>query len=162
MGGHAQFYTTDVLQTANKESWTDTGKVLNRYIDGLVIRLYNLGTYDEARNALRTLGESGSMPIINALDDKEHPCQIMADIMTMIERFGFDAYKEKKVVMSWAYSARNRPAGVPQAMIAAASILGMNLTVAYPEGYELDPDYVKFAEETSKVSGASITYTNDP
>lgn len=160
LGGHGQFYTTDSLQTAHKESWDDTGRVLDRYIDGLVARLYDLGGYDVARNALRAMGENAQMPIINALDDKEHPCQVMADIMTMREKFG-NTIGDRKIVLTWGYSKRNRPAGVPQAMVAATSLLGLNLTIAYPEGYELDPAYIDFARRANEVSGGSLEIVHD-
>lgn len=160
LGGHAQFYTTTDMQTAHKETWADTAKVLSRYLDGLLIRIYDLPKLGMGREVVRTVAENATIPVINALDDYEHPCQCLADIITMKEKFGED-YKKKKVVMSWAYSERFKPAGVPQAIVAAAGLLGMNLTLAYPEGYDLDKEYMDFFDRESKKSGAKLEITHD-
>jgi ornithine carbamoyltransferase len=159
LGGHAQFYTPGDLQLAHKETMEDTARVLSRYIDGLVIRLYGLEKYGDARRILLSMAENATIPIINALDDKEHPCQIMADIMTMREKFG--ELRGKKIVMSWAYSERIKSAGVPQTMLVAAGLLGFDLTLAYPPKYDVDPDYLEFAKKASEKSGAKIEITHD-
>ncbi|MEA4846331.1 MAG: ornithine carbamoyltransferase [Clostridiaceae bacterium] len=160
LGGHAQFYTTSDMQTAHKETWVDTAKVLSRYLNGLLIRIYDLPKLGMGREVVRTVAENATIPVINALDDYEHPCQCLADLITMKEKFGED-FKKKKVVMSWAYSERFKPAGVPQAMVAAAGLLGMNLTLAYPKGYDLDKEYMDFFDKESKRSGAKLEITHD-
>jgi ornithine carbamoyltransferase len=159
LGGHAQFYDPEHLQLKNKETMEDTARVLSRYIDGIMIRLYGLEKYGDARKILRTIADNATIPVINALDDKEHPCQIMADIMTMIEKFG--DLKGKKIVMSWAYSERIKSAGVPQTMAIAASILGFDLVLAYPPKYDVDPEYLEFARKAAEKSGAKIEITHD-
>lgn len=160
LGGHAQYYTTADLQTAHKETWQDTALVLSRYIDGIVIRIYGLPRPGQCREIVRLLAESASVPVINALDDMEHPCQALADIMTIREKFG-EEFRKRKVVMSWAYSDRVKSAGVPHAMTAAAALLGMNLTLAFPEGYDLHEEYMDFFSRESKKSGATLTVTHD-
>jgi len=170
LGGHAQYYSPDQLQLKNKESWKDTAEMISRFINGFMIRLYNLkaqmGTetyeYGDARNVLRAIAQDATIPIINALDDKEHPCQIMADIMTMREKFGPD-YKKKRVVMGWAYDERAKSAGVPQTMAVAAGVLGMNLVLAYPDddGYDIDPEYFEYAKAAAKASGGNIEVEHD-
>lgn len=160
LGGHAQFYTTTDMQTAHKETWADTAKVLSRYLNGLLIRIYDLPELGMGREVVRTVAANADIPVINALDDFEHPCQCIADLVTMKEKFG-DDFKKKKVVMSWAYSERFKPAGVPQAILAAAGLLGMNLTLAYPEGYDLHEDYMNFFDKASKKSGATLNITHD-
>lgn len=160
MGGHAQYHTPDTMQIAHKETWEDTGKVLGRYVHGIIVRMFGLKQYGMARDILRVLEASSKVPVINALDDKEHPCQIMADIMTMREKLGPD-YKQKKIVMSWAYSERVKSAGVPQTMTIAAGLLGMNLVLAYPEKYDVDPEYMEFAKKHAALSGGKITVTHD-
>jgi len=160
LGGHAQFHTPQVMQIAHHETWVDTARVLDRFVDGIVIRMYGLEHYGDARKILRLMADNAQIPIYNALDDKEHPFQIMADIMTMIEKLGPD-WRNKKVVMSWAYSERVKSAGVPQTMTIAASLLGMNLTLAYPEKYDVDPDYMAFAKKASEKSGAKINVVHD-
>jgi ornithine carbamoyltransferase len=148
------------MQIAHHETWIDTAKVLDRYVHGIMIRMYGLERYGMAREILRVMADAARVPIYNALDDKEHPFQIMADIMTMIEKLGPN-WREKKVVMSWAYSGRVKSAGVPQTMAIAASLLGMNLTLAYPKKYDVDPDYMAFANKAAEKSGAKINVVND-
>jgi ornithine carbamoyltransferase len=172
LGGHGQYYTPEQLQLKNKESWRDTAEMVNRFLNGFAIRLYNLKTqmgaetyeYGDAREVLRAIAKDAAIPVINMLDDKEHPCQIMADIMTMMEKFGREDYKQKKIVMSWAYDERAKSAGVPQTMIAAGMILGMNVVLAYPKEpgvYDVDPEYVKFAQDAARVSGGTLTIEHD-
>jgi ornithine carbamoyltransferase len=160
LGGHAQFHTPEVMQIAHHETWIDTARVMDRYTDGIMIRMYGLEKYGQAREILRVMADNAEIPIFNALDDKEHPCQIMADIMTMMEKLGPD-WKKKKIVMSWAYSERVKSAGVPQTMAIAASLLGMNLTLTYPEKYDVDPDYMAFAKKEAEKSGAKIEVVHD-
>ena len=160
LGGHAQFHTPQVMQIAHHETWIDTAKVLDRYVEGIMIRMYGLEKYGMARDILNVMAEAAEIPVFNALDDKEHPFQIMADIMTMIEKLGPN-WREKKIVMSWAYSERVKSAGVPQTMAIAASLVGMNLTLAYPKKYDVDPDYMAFANKAAEQSGAKINVVND-
>ncbi|MBI4679240.1 MAG: hypothetical protein HY748_16820, partial [Elusimicrobia bacterium] len=143
LGGHGQYYTPEQLQLKNKESWKDTAEMISRFLAGFSIRLYNLkaqmGTesykYGDARAVLRAIAKDAGIPVINMLDDKEHPCQIMADIMTMMEKFGKEDYKKKKIVMSWAYDDRAKSAGVPQTMIAAGAVLGMNIVLTNTQAF---------------------------
>jgi ornithine carbamoyltransferase len=110
--------------------------------------------------SLNLMAQHADIPIINALDDKGHPCQVMGDILTLKEKFGED-YKNKKIVFTWGYAVRQKSPGVPQSMLIASSILGMNVTFAYPKGFELDQEYVDFAKESAKQSGATIEFCND-
>ncbi len=160
LGGHAQFHTPEVMQIAHHETWIDTARVLDRYVDGIMIRMYGLEKYGQAREILKLMSANANIPLFNALDDKEHPFQIMADIMTMIEKLGPN-WKSKKIVLSWAYSERVKSAGVPQTMAIAASLLGMNLTLAYPEKYDVDPEYMSFANNAAEKSGAKINVVHD-
>jgi ornithine carbamoyltransferase len=173
LGGQAQVYSPEELQLAHKESWKDTAEMISRFLNGFAIRLYNLKTqmgaseyeYGDARKVLRGIAEYSSIPVINMLDDKEHPCQIMGDILTMIEKFGgLEGTKKKKIVMSWAYDERAKSAGVPQTMIAAGGILGLNIILAYPNEpglYDVDPEYIEFAKNAAAASGGSLTIEND-
>lgn len=160
LGGHAEFYQPGQLQMSNNETLIDTAEVMNRYLDGLVVRLYDLSRYGEGRRSLETLAERMDGPVINALDDKEHPCQIMADVLTLKERFG-EEYRQKKVVLTWAYTERQKSPGVTHSWLMAASILGMNFTLAFPEGFEPDEEYDAFAREAARASGATIEYSHD-
>ncbi|HED04939.1 MAG TPA: ornithine carbamoyltransferase [Candidatus Fraserbacteria bacterium] len=160
LGGHAQFHTPEVMQIAHHETWLDTARVLDRYVHGIMIRMYGLEKYGMARDILRLMADAAQIPVYNALDDKEHPFQILADLMTMIEKLG-PGWRKKKIVLSWAYSERVKSAGVPQTMAIAASLLGMNLTLAYPEKYDVDPEYIAFARREAEKSGAEIEINHD-
>jgi ornithine carbamoyltransferase len=159
LGGHAQFYTADMLQLAHKETWVDTARAMDRYLDGIAIRLYNVEPYGESRRVLETMAGAARIPVINMLDDGEHPCQGLGDILTVREKLR--TFDGKKIVMSWAYSPRAKSPGVPQAWILAASILGFDLTLAYPEGFDLDPLYVAKAQAFAADSGAQIEVVHD-
>ena len=88
LGGHAQYYSEDNMQRKNKETWEDTGLVLSRYLDALMVRLYDLEKYGMARDIMNEIRKATTIPVINGLDDKEHPCQCMGDIMTLQEKVG--------------------------------------------------------------------------
>jgi ornithine carbamoyltransferase len=133
---------------------------MSRYLDGIMIRNYLIGAYGEARRAQMLMAEYASVPIINGADDEGHPCQIMADLMTIIERFGL-VYKEKKIVMSWVYSDRVKTIGQMHSMTTAAAILGMNLTLCYPKGYELDQKYMTHALKVAERTGATISVVDN-
>jgi ornithine carbamoyltransferase len=159
LGGHAQFYTADDLQLAHKESWVDTARAMDRYLDAVSIRMYNIKPYGESRSILTTMADAARIPIINMLDDGEHPCQVLADVLTMREKL--QTFENKKIVMSWAYSPRGKSPGVPQGWLLAASILGFDLTLAYPEGFELDPNYMSQAKAFADESGSKIEVVHD-
>jgi ornithine carbamoyltransferase len=159
LGGHAQFYTADMLQLTNKETWVDTARTMDRYLDGIAIRLYNVEPYGESRRVLSTIASAARVPVINMLDDGEHPCQVLADVMTVFEKLR--TLENKKIVLSWAYSMREKSPGVPNGWLMAASILGFDLTLAYPQDFDLDPEYVGKAKRFSAASGAKIEIVHD-
>jgi ornithine carbamoyltransferase len=159
LGGHAQFYTADNLQLSHKETWVDTARAMDRYLDGISIRLYNIEPYGESRRVLRTMADAARIPVINMLDDGEHPCQILSDVLTMREKLR--SFENKKIVMSWAYSPRAKSPGVPQGWALAATILGIDLHLAYPEGFDLDPEYMENARRFAEMSGSKIEIVHD-
>ena len=73
LGGHAQYYSEDSMQRKNKETWADTGLVLSRYLNALMVRLYDLEEYGMARDIMNEIRKNTTIPVINGLDDKEHP-----------------------------------------------------------------------------------------
>ncbi len=159
LGGHAQFYTADDLQLAHKETWVDTARAMDRYIDGIAVRLYNVDPYGESRRVLNTLADAARIPVINMLDDGEHPCQVLSDVLTIREKLR--TFENHKIVVSWAYSPRAKSAGVPQGWVIAAAILGIDLTLAYPEGFDLDPAYMQQTEQFAAQSGARFDIVHD-
>jgi ornithine carbamoyltransferase len=160
LGAHAEFYPSADLQLTNHESLQDTAAVMSRFLDALIIRTYDMTSYGKGRADILTMAKYADVPVINALDDKDHPCQVMADLLTLSERFGKD-YKKKKVVMTWGYTKRQKSLGVLHSMMSAGALLGMNLRFAYPKGYELDEEYVAFASEAIRDSGGTIEFSND-
>lgn len=161
LGGHAQYYAPEHLQLgAVGETWVDTAEVMSRYLDGLVVRIVKvpqLGElkYGETRQILNTIADHAAIPVLSAADDQEHPCQVMADVMTLIEKFGTD-YKQKKLALVWVCNRRGVTPGIAQSMAIAAGTLGMRLTLAHPEGYDLDPNYINHAKSLAKDSGGTI------
>ncbi len=160
MGGHAEHINWEDTQLINHESLIDTAEVTSRYLDALIIRSYNMNQYGKGREALNLVSQHANIPIINALDDKDHPCQVMGDLLTMKEKLGED-FRKKHVVFTWGYAKRQKSPGVPHSMLVAASLLGMNITFAYPEGFDLDAEYVDFARERIEKNGGSLLVSND-
>lgn len=159
LGGFAEHLNTNDLQLVNHESLKDTASVLGRYLDGLVVRMYDMGNYGKGREALKLIAEHSKLPVVNALDDKDHPCQVLADILTLKEKLG-DDYKKKKIAFSWVYSERQKSPGVGHSMLTAASLLGLNITFAFPEGLELDSEYITSAKAAMEASGGKLSFTN--
>ena len=160
MGGHPVYLRTADLQLSNHESLKDTASVLGRYLDGLVVRMYDMERYGWGRDSLNTLAEYSGIPVINALDDQDHPCQVMADLLTLQEKFN-NKITDKKIVFTWAYAERQKSPGVPHSMLTAASTLGMDITFAYPKGFDLDEDYISKAKKAIQASGGRLNFSND-
>jgi ornithine carbamoyltransferase len=160
LGAHADCYHASDLQLSNHESLKDTAAVMSRFLDALVVRTYDMSAYGRGRDDINTLARHADIPVINALDCKDHPCQVMADVLTLSEKFGAD-YRRKKVVFAWGYSQRQKSLGVPHSLMTAGALLGMNVRFAYPKGFDLDEEYVSFAERQIKKSGGTLEFSND-
>ena len=160
LGAHAEFFNADDLQMKNHESLKDTAAVMARYLDAIVVRMYDMNHYGMGRDGLNTMAQYADVPVINALDDKDHPCQVMADILTLREKYG-PGYKKKKIVMSWVYTKRQKSPGVLHSMLVAASMLGMTVTFCHPKGFELDPEYLAFAERAGKETNSRIEFCDN-
>ena len=142
LGGHALFLSSRDIQLGRGEPIRDTARVLSRYVDGIMIRTFDQKEVEE-------LAKFGSVPVINGLTDQHHPCQILADLLTMKQHLGG---WEKKIV-AWIGDGNN----MANSWIDAAGVLGFELRLACPEGYE--PDHAVF-ERNSKLT--KITITEDP
>jgi ornithine carbamoyltransferase len=160
LGGHAEYYNTADLQLKNREELRDTAAVMGRYLDGIIVRMYDMNQYGKGRESLNTIADNASVPVINALDDQGHPCQLMADLLTLRQKYGA-AYKQKKVVMAWGYSKRQKSLGVLHSMMTAGALLGMDVRFVYPKGFDLDEEYVSFAKHALKQSGGTLEFSND-
>lgn len=160
LGGHAEYYNAANLQLTNGEELRDTAAVMSRYLSGIIVRMYDMTRYGQGRESLKTIAAHAGVPVINALDDKDHPCQVMADLLTLREKYGED-YKRRKIVMAWGYSRRQKSLGVLHSMMTAGSLLGMNLRFVYPRGFDLDEEYISSAKSALQSSGGSLEFSND-
>src|SRR5262245_51555412 len=147
LGGTALPYARDELQLGRGEAVEDAATVLSRYVDGIVIRTYAQALVDE-------LATHASIPVINGLTDEFHPCQALADVMTIRERFG--ALQGARV--TYVGDGNN----VCHSLLVACAKLGASTTVATPPGYEPDGAVVGWARDAASASGGSVELTADP
>jgi len=142
LGGHALFLSSRDVQLGRGEPIPDTARVLSRYADGIMIRTF-------AHSEVEQLALYSRVPVINGLTDLLHPCQVLADVLTIRQRFG--TYEGKKV--AWIGDGNN----MANSWINAAYRLGFELALACPEGYEPDAAILARAQREAKV-----TLTRDP
>jgi ornithine carbamoyltransferase len=142
LGGHALFLGPDDLQLGHGEPVKDTARALSRYVDVIMARLFDHAAMEE-------LGAYATVPVVNGLTDDAHPCQTLADLLTIRELFGdFD------VEVAWVGDGNN----VCQSFVLGAAMTGIDLTVATPAGYEPDAAVLDRAAELGEVP----TRTDDP
>ncbi len=144
LGGQVIFMPARETQLGRGEPLKDTARVLSRYVDGLVVRTFGQEVVEE-------LARFSDIPVINALTDLHHPCQVLSDLMTVIEKKG--APEHLKIV--WLGDGNN----MANYWIEAAAVFGFPLTLACPEGY--DPD-AAILEHACNEEGAEITLVRDP
>ncbi|KAB3547664.1 MAG: ornithine carbamoyltransferase [ANME-2 cluster archaeon] len=143
LGGHALYLNYADLQLGRSETICDTASVLSRYVHVIMARVYRHET-------VRELARCADIPVINALSDMEHPCQLLADLLTIRERKG----DLKDLRIAWIGDGNN----VCNSLMLGSAITGMNLSVACPAGYEPDAGIVARANEL----GSGVLITNDP
>src|SRR2546421_4446537 len=141
LGAHPVVLSSSELQLGRGETIEDTGRVLSRYVDALVVR-----TFDQER--LEVLAGAADVPVINALSDFAHPCQALADLLTIRERKG----DLPGVVLAYLGDGNN----VTHSLLLAGAKSGMHVRVATPPGYEPIPQVVQRAEEIAKETGGSV------
>ena len=142
LGGHAVNLSSNDMQLSRGESVEDTAKTLSRYSNCIMARVYD-------HKLLETLAEHASIPVINGLSDTFHPCQILADFMTIKEK----KKKFKGVKIAWIGDGNN----VCNSMIYGAALSGVNMSIATPKGFEPNKDVLKEAKKTT-----NIELTTDP
>ncbi len=147
LGGHALYLNWSDLQLGRGEPIKDTARVLSRYVHAVTMRVRDHSTILE-------FAEYSSVPVINALSNLEHPCQIIADLLTIKEYKG--SLEDVKVV--WVGDGNN----VCNSLILAASLIGMILIVSTPKGYEPNKEIVEKAKSFAKESGAKIVFEKNP
>ena len=137
LGGHALFLSSRDVQIGRGEPIPDTARVLSRYVDGIMIRTF-------AHSDVEQLAQHSSVPVINGLTDLLHPCQVLADLLTVRQRFG--TYEGKKV--AWIGDGNN----MANSWINAAHRLGFELALACPQGYDPDATILERARRDAKIS----------
>lgn len=136
-------------------------RVLERYVSAIGVRTFaELKNWELERTdpILNAFAKYASVPAINLESAMHHPCQSMADMMTIRERFG---KQKKKVLLTWAWHPKPLPMAVPNSFALASAQFGHNLRIAHPKGYELDGELLAEIERHASENGGSVEYTND-
>jgi ornithine carbamoyltransferase len=147
LGGHSLFLSPRDLQIGRGEPIRDTAQVLSRYVDGIMIRTNSHETVEE-------FAKYSTVPVINALTDNYHPCQALADLLTIYEKKG----KLKGLKITYVGDGNN----VAHSLVVGAAKVGMDVAVATPKGYEMDETIIAQALEVAKETGSIVTITTDP
>ena len=147
LGGHALFLSGHDTQIGRGETIADTARVLSRYVDGLMVRTFGHENVTE-------LAEHATVPVINGLTDLHHPCQVLADILTLWEKKG----TLKGLTVTYIGDGNN----MANSWLIAAPKFGLNLRIATPPGYECDAKVVEQAKGLAKFHGTELVLTHDP
>ena len=146
LGAHALVLSSSDLQLGRGETIEDTGRVLSRYLDAIVLR-----TFEQER--LEVLAAAASIPVVNSLSDFEHPCQALADLFTVRERLGALAGR----TLTYLGDGNN----VVHSLLLAGTKAGMTVRIATPPGFAPIPQVVQRAEEISNETGGAVEVTTD-
>ena len=146
LGGRAIFLSSNDLQMGRGEPISDTAKVLSRFVDGIMIRAI------EHEDVIE-LAKHSDVPVISGLTNLEHPCQALADVLTIKEHFG--SFENRKIC--FVGDGNN----VCNSLLLIAPLLGMDMSVACPEGYEPNEDIIKIALEYAEENNTKITISSD-
>jgi N-acetylornithine carbamoyltransferase len=158
LGGHAQFIESHTTQISHGDTAKEIGEIVGRYTDGIAIRQCD---WNEGNKYIRDVAEASRVPVLNMQCDVYHPFQILADMMTIIEKFGRDL-RGKTIDVSWAYaSSYQKPISVPQSLILLMTRFGMNVRLAHPPEYKLMPDIIQQAKDNTKKHGSSFEILDD-
>lgn len=147
MGGQSIFLSPRDVQLSRGEPLSDTARVLSRYLSALVVRTFSQET-------IETLAGEADIPIINALTDLAHPCQTLADLLTMME----NSEKLEGTRVTYLGDGNN----VANSLILGCAMTGMHLTLACPEGYDPDPGFLVEGERLARKSGGSVKVVRNP
>ncbi|HEX8198444.1 MAG TPA: N-acetylornithine carbamoyltransferase [Pyrinomonadaceae bacterium] len=150
-----------VMDGDKTEHLAEFVRVLERYVAAIGVRTFaNLKDWEAERlePVLSAFERYSSKPLINLESAMHHPCQALADMMTIRERFG---NQKKKVLLTWAWHPKPLPMAVPNSFALAAAQFGHDLTIAHPAGFELDDELVGEIEAQAKENGGSLEITND-
>jgi ornithine carbamoyltransferase len=148
LGGHAIFLSSKDIQLGRGETISDTAKVLSRYVDGIMVRTFGHDLIEEfALNA--------TVPVVNGLTDLHHPCQVLADLLTILEHKG----KLAGLKLCYIGDGNNN---MTHSLMEGAAKVGMHMSVASPKGYEPNQEIVSSVKEMVKKAGTTLEFTHDP
>ncbi len=147
LGGHALFLSPNDLQVGRGETIADTARVLSRYVDGIMYRAFK-------NENMRELAKHATVPVINGLDDKEHPCQILTDLLTVQEHKG----TLKGLKLAYVGDGNN----VCNSLLLGCAEVGMHMAAGVPKGYEPDAHLLSEARRISMTTDAKIEVVHDP
>ena len=147
LGGSALFLSTSDIQLGRGEPISDTAKVLSRMVNGIMIRTFK-------QSDLEALAQHGSIPIINGLTDEFHPCQVLADLLTIYEKKG----TLKGLKLAFVGDGNN----MTHSLLIGCSKLGIDISVASPDGYKPNPTYTAWSVANAQAHGSKVTICTDP
>ncbi len=147
LGGNAIYLSSDDVQLGKREAVSDVAKNLSRWVDGIMIRTYH-------QEKIEILVRAANIPVINGLSDLEHPCQVLGDFFTILEKK--KSFKNLKIC--FIGDGNN----VCYSLMFAAAKLGVNISLAIPDGYELKQRYINMAKKDALVSGSKIEFLKNP
>lgn len=157
MGGHGAFIDHTTTQISHGDTAKEIGEIYGRYYDGIAIRQCDWGV---GNKYIRDVAEASRVPILNMQCDVYHPFQILADLMTILEKKGDP--RGKTIAVSYAYaSSYQKPLSVPQSLILLMSRYGMNVRLVHPPEFKLMPDIVQQARDNTKKHGGSFEIMDD-
>ena len=147
LGGNALFLSTADIQLGRGEPISDTAQVLSRMVDGIMIRTFKQSDLEE-------LAKHGSIPIINGLTDEFHPCQVLADLLTIYEKKG----TLKGLKLAFVGDGNN----MAHSLMIGCSKLGMDVAIASPDGYKPNPVYTAWSVANAEKHGSKVVICSDP
>ena len=157
LGGHAQFIESRTTQISRGDTATEIGEIMGRYNDGIAIRQVDWGV---GNGYIRDVAAASRVPVLNMQCDIYHPHQALADLMTIIERFGDP--RGKSATVSWAYAASyQKPMSVPQSLALLLPRFGMNVRLVHPPEFRLMPEILEQAEANAKRGHGSFEIMDD-
>jgi N-acetylornithine carbamoyltransferase len=151
-----------IMDADHAEHLKEAVPVLCRYVDALAVRTFAGGVDDNADHndaVIKAFREYATVPIVSMETAREHPCQGIADLLTIEERFG--SAKGLPVTLTWAPHIKSLPKAVPNSFVLTAAARGCDLRVAHPRGFELHPELVREAETYAAASGGSVTFFHE-
>jgi N-acetylornithine carbamoyltransferase len=157
LGGHAQFIESRTTQISHGDTAKEIGQILGRYNDGIAIRHVDWGV---GNAYLRAVAEASRVPVLNMQCDIYHPHQALADLMTIIERFGDP--RGRTATVSWACAASyQKPVSVPQSLVLLLPRFGMNVRLVHPPEFTLMPDIIEQAQSNARAARVSFEVSDD-